>query len=103
MKALSFDDITLVPRYNNIASRKDVDTSVQFGAELLRIPVFSSNMDTVTGVTMALKMRELGGLGFLHRFSSIEDNVKDFVGCFKADTLTIKLDEIVTLGLSGGR
>lgn len=76
MKALSFDDISLVPRYNNIASRRDVDTSVQFGDLRLRIPVFSANMDTVTGVTMAKKMHELGGIGFLHRFCSIEDNVK---------------------------
>lgn len=76
MRALSFDDVTLVPRYNNIASRKYVDTSVQFGGEKLRIPVFSSNMDTVTGVTMARKMYELGGLGFLHRFCSIEENAK---------------------------
>jgi len=75
MKALSFDDVTLVPRYNNIASRKDVDTSVQFGIYKLAIPVFSANMDTVTGVTMARKLHELGGIGFLHRFSSIEDNV----------------------------
>jgi IMP dehydrogenase len=75
MKALSFDDISLVPRYNNIASRKDVDTSVQFGDFKLHIPIFSANMDTVTGVTMARKMYNLGGFGFLHRFCSIEDNV----------------------------
>jgi IMP dehydrogenase len=76
MKALSFDDISLVPRYNNIASRRDVDTSVQFGDLQLTIPVFSANMDTITGVRMAQKMHELGGIGFLHRFCSIEDNVK---------------------------
>lgn len=78
MKTLSFDDISLVPRYNNITSRKDVDTSVQFGDLNLKIPVFSSNMDTVTGYEMARTMDSLGGLGFLHRFCSIEDNVEMF-------------------------
>ncbi len=76
MKALSFDDISLIPRYNNIASRKDVDTSVQFGNLNLRIPVLSSNMDTITGTKMAREMCRLGGLGFLHRFCDIEDNLQ---------------------------
>jgi IMP dehydrogenase len=76
MKALSFDDISLVPRFNNIGSRRDPDTSVQFGNLSLRIPVFSANMDTVTGADMAWAMLGQGGLGFLHRFCSIEDNVK---------------------------
>ena len=76
MKALSFDDISLVPRYNNIASRKDVDTSVRFGECTLKIPLISANMDTITSAHMARKMRYLGGIGFLHRFCSIEDNVK---------------------------
>ena len=58
MKALSFDDISLVPRYNNIASRKDVDTSVQFGKLKLDIPIFSSNMDTVTGPEMAVTITQ---------------------------------------------
>jgi IMP dehydrogenase len=75
MKALSFDDISLVPRYNNIASRRDVDTSVRFGNLTLRVPVLSSNMDTVTGHRMSRSIYDQGGLGFLHRFCSIEDNV----------------------------
>jgi len=75
MKALSFDDITLLPRYNNIPSRKLPDTSVSFGSLILDIPVLSSNMDTITGSKMAIKIRKLGGLGFLHRFCSIEDNI----------------------------
>jgi len=76
MKALSFDDISLVPRYNNIASRKDVDTSVRFGKLTLGAPILSANMDTITGVEMARTMRDTGGLGFLHRFCSIEENVE---------------------------
>ena len=60
MKALSFDDIQLMPRYNNITSRRDVDTSVKFGDRKLDIPVLSSNMDTITGHKMAYEMSRLG-------------------------------------------
>jgi IMP dehydrogenase len=75
MTALSYDDIALVPRFNNIPSRKKVDTSVQLGDLKLEIPLMSSNMDTITGVSMARAMYDLGGIGCLHRFCSIEDNV----------------------------
>lgn len=75
MKSLTFDDITLVPAYNDIASRKDVDTSVKFGNLSLSIPILSANMDTITEDKMARQVGILGGLGFLHRFCSIEDNL----------------------------
>lgn len=100
MKALSFDDITLVPRYNNIVSRKDANTSIEFGNLSLKIPVFSANMDTVTGVVMARKMHELGGLGFLHRFSSIENNVEDYLNACTCDDHVA--ETVVSLGVNEG-
>lgn len=97
MKALSFDDISLVPRYNNIASRKDVSTNVQFGDLTLGIPVLSSNMDTITGLYMAAEIANEGGLGFLHRFMSIEDNAIMY------DTLkTREYEAVVSLGVNEG-
>lgn len=107
MKALSFDDISLVPRFNNIASRKDADTSVQFGNLKLQIPVFSSNMDTITGWEMARRMRQLGGAGFLHRFCSIEDNVALYQeATFKGKTVPnerpMNYDAVVSLGVNEG-
>lgn len=74
-KGYSFDDVLLVPRYNDIRSRKDVDTSVRFGKLDLKIPVLSSNMDTITGHMMASKIFDLGGMGVLHRFCSIQENI----------------------------
>ena len=108
MKALSFNDISLVPRFNNIASRKDADTSVQFGDLKLEIPVFSSNMDTVTGDQMAMSIRHLGGLGFLHRFCSIEENIYLYE---KATKFTIDMSKfepgskgeaVISLGVNEG-
>jgi IMP dehydrogenase len=103
MKALSFDDITLVPRFNNIISRKNVDTSVKFGGLNLSIPIFSANMDTITGVEMAKKMHELGGLGFLHRFCSIEDNVQMFLDSTSKNKKTKSCGQaVVSLGVNEG-
>jgi len=107
MKALSFDDIQLVPRYNNIASRKDVSTGVQFGELTLNIPILSSNMDTITGVRMARTMRAQGGLGFLHRFCSIDDNIAIYKEVQSQTRLypnerPMAYDAVVSLGVNEG-
>lgn len=68
---LSFDDISLVPQYSTIDSRKEVGTSIKLGKHMLMVPLISSNMDTITGPEMAIKMAQLGGLGIIHRFEDI--------------------------------
>lgn len=93
MKALSFDDIQLIPRYNNIPSRKHVSTQVTLGEFHLDIPVLSANMDTITGVKMANKMAFLGGLGVLHRFCSIDENIHMYNQSSRA---------VVSLGVNEG-
>ena len=53
-RGITFDDVLLVPGYNGIRSRQSVTTNVQITELLsLRIPVISSNMDTITGWQMA--------------------------------------------------
>ena len=86
--ALTYDDVALSPNYNPHASRKDVslyskalntanpDLSLE-----LSLPVFSANMDSITGSDMATAMYKCGGSGVLHRFCSIEQNVKMFKEC----------------------
>ncbi len=78
---LTFDDVLIKPLFSTIKSRKDVDLTSKHLLGLnvgLRLPVFSANMDTVTGINMAKAMSTAGGMGVLHRFWSIEDNVKAF-------------------------
>lgn len=72
---LTFDDVLIAPSFSNLRSRKDVDLS----SMELSLPIISSNMDTITGEQMAIAMGKAGGMGVLHRFWSIEDNVKAFV------------------------
>ena len=77
-KGITFDDVLLEPVYNGIKSRQLVTTAVKLRDFEFKIPVCSSNMDTITEHTMANLMGSLGGLALLHRFMSIEDNVKEF-------------------------
>jgi IMP dehydrogenase len=75
---LSFDDVLINPNFSFIKSRKDVNTTVNFlGLDIF--PVISSNMDTVTTSKMTHAMRRYGAIGALHRFMSIEDNVKEYL------------------------
>lgn len=78
-RGITFDDVLLVPGYNGIRSRQAVNTEVSMGNLRLQIPIISANMDTVTGFAMASEMSRLGGMGIIHRFMSIEDNVKEFL------------------------
>ncbi len=76
-RGLTFDDVLLVPRYSEISSRKDPHLKSKVTKNyFLDIPIVTANMDTVTETEMALAMAKLGGLGSLHRFMNIEDQVK---------------------------
>jgi IMP dehydrogenase len=73
---LTFDDVLLVPQYSDIASRKDVSLKTRLTKNIeLNMPLISSNMDTVTESRMCIEMAKLGGIGILHRYCSIEEQV----------------------------
>ncbi|MCB0056463.1 MAG: IMP dehydrogenase, partial [Caldilineaceae bacterium] len=76
-KGLTFDDVLLVPKRSPIASRRDVDTSAAVTNTIrLATPILSANMDTVTEWEMAVAMARAGGMGVLHRFMSVEQQVR---------------------------
>lgn len=81
--SFTFDDVLLVPSYNHYESRKHVDISVtdRLGKFSLKLPVITSNMDTITEDKMANFIGNKGGMGALHRFCSIEENVEMFKKC----------------------
>ncbi len=75
---LTFDDVLLKPKNSKIHSRSGIDLSVDLGKGiLLKGPFISANMKTVTGPDMARAMVDYG-MGILHRFSSIEDQIKNY-------------------------
>ena len=77
-EGLTFDDVLLVPKYSNITSRSQTNLNTKLSRNIsLNIPFISANMDTVTESGMAVAMAREGGIGIIHRFLSIEDEVKE--------------------------
>ena len=83
--SLDFKDVFIVPQYSEIDSRKKVDTAVNLGSLFLDVPVISANMDTVTGADMCIAMASQGGVGAMHRFMSIQENVLEYKKVKAAD------------------
>jgi IMP dehydrogenase len=83
MKAFTYDDILMVPSYSHWESRKVVDISVRCktGKLSLDLPLMTANMDSITEVDMANFIGAKGGIGVLHRYMSIEDNITMFREC----------------------
>lgn len=76
--ALTYDDIQLVPAFSNIASRKNIDLTTQITKRYgLLMPLVASCMDTVCESEMAITMAEMGGVGCLHRFMTIEQQANE--------------------------
>ena len=76
-EALTFDDVTLVPKYSEILP-SEVDTSIKLTKFLkLKIPLLSSAMDTVTESKMAIAVATAGGLGIIHRNLDIKKQVNE--------------------------
>ncbi|WP_295147922.1 IMP dehydrogenase [uncultured Campylobacter sp.] len=76
-KALTFDDVLLVPQYSEILP-KEVNIQTKFSKNVsLNIPVVSAAMDTVTEHRTAIMMARLGGIGVIHKNMDVESQVKE--------------------------
>ena len=76
-EALTFDDVTLAPKYSEILP-SETDTSVSLTKYLkLKIPLLSSAMDTVTESRMAIAMAKAGGIGVIHRNLDIKKQLSE--------------------------
>ena len=76
-KALTFEDILLVPQYSEVLPR-DVDIQSQLTKKIfLKIPIVSAAMDTVTEHQAAIKMARLGAIGIIHKNMDTASQVKE--------------------------
>ena len=73
-RGLTYDDILLVPKYSEVKSRSIINTNTLVSRRYgLLKPLVASCMDTVCEYKMAIKMVELGGVGCIHRFMTIDE------------------------------
>ncbi len=87
---LTFDDVLLVPKRSSVFSRKDVETSTNLSRNIkLNVPIVSSNMDTVTESKMSIVMAQMGAIGIIHRFMSVEDQVSEVVKVKRSEMIRI--------------
>ncbi len=90
-EAFTFHDVLLVPKRSSIRSRRDVDTAGRFSKNIvLKVPIVSANMDTVTEARMAIAMARCGGLGIIHRFLTIEEEVAEVAKVKRAENVIIE-------------
>jgi len=69
--SLTYDDISLIPtEVSRVKTRSEVNIRSVFLGKELAVPVVSSPMDTVTGITMAKELSTLGSIGIVNRFDS---------------------------------
>ncbi|MFN7454056.1 MAG: guanosine monophosphate reductase [Pseudobdellovibrionaceae bacterium] len=76
-RGLTFDDVLIVPQKSEVRSRRTPSLASKITrTKTLETPVVSANMDTITEANMAVAMHQMGGMGILHRFASIEEQVR---------------------------
>ncbi len=90
-EALTFNDVLLVPNRTDIESRSHTDLKTRLSKNItLNIPIVSANMDTVTESQMAKTIARYGGIGIIHRFMTIEQQVKEVERVKRADSVVIE-------------
>ncbi|MBW8072931.1 MAG: IMP dehydrogenase [Ferrovum sp.] len=97
-RALTFDDVLLVPAHSQVLPREVTLTTQLTRGISLNIPLLSSAMDTVTEARLAIALAQEGGIGILHKNLSIEQQaaevakVKRFESGVVRDPITITPD-----------
>ena len=88
---LTFDDALLVPKRSSIATRSQTNLQTKLSKNIsLNIPIISANMDTVTESTMAVAMAREGGIGIIHRFLTIPEQVNEVLKVKRSGSVMIE-------------
>ncbi|MCZ4390242.1 IMP dehydrogenase [Vibrio alginolyticus] len=100
-EALTFDDVLLVPAHSTVLPNT-ADLRTQLTKSItLNIPMISASMDTVTEARLAIALAQEGGIGFIHKNMSIEQQaaevrkVKKFEAGMVTDAVTVNPDATI--------
>ena len=78
-ESLTFDDVLLLPKYSEVLP-SNTDISLKLTKKiLLKVPFFSSAMDTVTESKMAIAIASAGGIGIIHRNLNIKKQTNEII------------------------
>ncbi len=92
-KALTFDDVLLVPAYSNVLPR-DTSLKTKLTRNIsLHIPLVSAAMDTVTESRLAIAMAQEGGIGIIHKNMTADEQARE-VARVKRHEFGIVIDPI---------
>ena len=100
-KALTFDDVLLLPRYSDfLPSEASIESHLTKSISL-KMPLLSAAMDTVTESRMAISLAEAGGIGIIHKNNSIDSQaaevraVKKYESGIVRDPVTINSQKTI--------
>ncbi|MBI2572872.1 IMP dehydrogenase [Candidatus Woesearchaeota archaeon] len=75
---LTYADVLLVPKRTPLSSRAEADVTSRFTKNIvLATPLASANMATVTEHKMAIALAREGGIGTIHQFNTIVEQVEE--------------------------
>jgi IMP dehydrogenase len=75
---LTYNDVLLIPKRTPLESRNQANVKTKFTKNIeLNLPLVSANMATVTEHKMAIAMAREGGLGIIHQFGTLEEQVEE--------------------------
>jgi IMP dehydrogenase len=90
-EGLTFDDVLLVPKRSSIVTRSQTNLQTKLSKNIsLNIPIISANMDTVTESAMAVAIAREGGIGIIHRFLTISEQVTEVLKTKRSGSILIE-------------
>ena len=88
---LTFDDVLLVPQRTNVRSRRDLNTATQLSRHIeIKVPIITAPMDTVTEHSMAITIARAGGIGIVHRFMPVQQEVEEVLRVKRSESILIE-------------
>ncbi len=88
---LTFSDVLLVPKRSPLSSRSEAELKTVFTRNIsLNIPLVSANMATVTEHKMAIALAREGGLGIIHQFGTLDQQVEEVKRVKKSTSFIIE-------------